>query len=60
MRLITYRNKNDVKLGAWINDDKDIVDVFAAADLKIKVNKEDFESMQCLINAGSDAWTLAR
>lgn len=58
MRLITYRGEGVEKIGAWIEGDKFIVDLKKSATLLAKTDV-DFQSMQSLIEGGSQCWELA-
>ena len=56
MRLISFRQDNVVRIGAWIDDDRRIVDLARAA----RPGDARFASMMTLIEAGDDAWDAAR
>jgi 2-keto-4-pentenoate hydratase/2-oxohepta-3-ene-1,7-dioic acid hydratase in catechol pathway len=55
MRLITFVQDGKQKLGAWVNDDRQIVDLAAAA-----IGMPFFASMQAFIEAGDMALMMAR
>jgi 2-keto-4-pentenoate hydratase/2-oxohepta-3-ene-1,7-dioic acid hydratase in catechol pathway len=59
MRLVTYKLDGAAKVGAWINGDRDIVDLAKAA----AIGSQDvrfFNDMQSLIDGGEAALDLAR
>ncbi len=60
MRLITFKHQNKEKLGAWINNDQQIVDLLLAASFSKIENPMIFESMQNLIDAGPTGLTIAQ
>ncbi|MBB5684895.1 fumarylacetoacetate hydrolase family protein [Sphingobium boeckii] len=60
MRLITYARHDRQFLGAWINQDAQIVDLHHAATLRKLAELQPFKSMLDLIEAGDLAWDEAR
>ena len=60
MRLITYRKEGEERLGAWIDGDRQVVELAAAARLKRGQPWGAAASMQALIDAGPGAWDEAR
>ncbi len=60
MRLITYKHQDQIKLGAWINNDDNIVDLYEESKIQFTENSDDFLSMQHLIAAGQKAWNRAQ
>jgi 2-keto-4-pentenoate hydratase/2-oxohepta-3-ene-1,7-dioic acid hydratase in catechol pathway len=59
MRLITYRAEGRDSLGAWIDGDRQVVDLARAAQLA-GVDAAPFASMLSLIEAGPESWAAAR
>ena len=59
MRLITYQQDGQARLGAWIHGDADLVDLQHAAGLRGRETPA-FASMQALIEAGPAALDTAR
>lgn len=59
MRLITFARDGKETLGAWINDDTQVVHLAHAAELQGKPDPA-FASMLALIEAGPGAWDRAR
>lgn len=60
MRLITYKYQGQTKLGAWINNDNNIIDLHKESQFQIREYSDDFLSMQHLIDAGPKAWNRAQ
>jgi 2-keto-4-pentenoate hydratase/2-oxohepta-3-ene-1,7-dioic acid hydratase in catechol pathway len=60
MRLITYEHQGQQALGAWIDKDQRIVDLARAAAVAGSPAPAAFQSMQALIDAGPQAWAVAR
>lgn len=60
MRLITYHRNAEERLGAWINNDQQVVDLAAAALLRNGIAEPAYTSMQSLIEAGNATLDLAR
>lgn len=60
MRLITFTRNGEERLGAWINDDRNVVDLAAAALLTHGAGASAFSSMQSLIDAGAAELDRAR
>lgn len=60
MRLITYIADGRERLGSWIDGDRKIVDLHAAARLRGLAGASAFSSMLALIEAGEAAWDEAR
>jgi 2-keto-4-pentenoate hydratase/2-oxohepta-3-ene-1,7-dioic acid hydratase in catechol pathway len=59
MRLITYQAQGRERLGAWIDDDRQVVDLAQAAGLA-GIDAAPFASMLALIEAGPESWSAAR
>ncbi len=59
MRLVTYRNGGAPRIGAWINSDRDIVDLELAA-ARTSLATDHFSDMQSLIEGGEAALDVAR
>ena len=59
MRLVTYRNGGAPRVGAWINGDRDIVDLVQAA-ARTSAATDQFKDMQSLIEGGDAALDSAR
>ena len=60
MRLITFSSKGTDRIGAWINNDQQVVDLAAAALQRDGVAAPAYVSMQALIEAGEAQWDHAR
>ena len=60
MRLISYELDGREYLGAWINNDLNIVDLQRAAQLLCPQHGNHFTGMQQLIEGGDTIWGLAR
>jgi 2-keto-4-pentenoate hydratase/2-oxohepta-3-ene-1,7-dioic acid hydratase in catechol pathway len=60
MRLITYARQSGQRIGAWINHDRQIVDLREAAQ-RLKVgSQETFLNMESFIAAGEKTWDRSR
>ncbi|MBL8651121.1 MAG: fumarylacetoacetate hydrolase family protein [Sphingopyxis sp.] len=59
MRLITYELQGQERLGAWIDGDRQIVDLARAAEIA-NADAAPFASMLALIEAGPASWDQAR
>lgn len=60
MRLITYERHGSQGVGAWIDGDRQVVDLAKAATLSGSTHLSDLASMQSLIDAGPERWAQAR
>jgi 2-keto-4-pentenoate hydratase/2-oxohepta-3-ene-1,7-dioic acid hydratase in catechol pathway len=60
MRLITYVRAEGARLGAWLDEDRQVVDLAAAAALLDRAPDPAFASMQALIQSGPRYWDRAR
>ena len=60
MRLITCEHEGKVVLGSWIEEDRRLVNLKAAAERRASSQAPPFVSMLALIEAGEQAWDLAR
>jgi 2-keto-4-pentenoate hydratase/2-oxohepta-3-ene-1,7-dioic acid hydratase in catechol pathway len=60
MRLITYLRQGNERIGAWLDDDRLVVDLLAAAERMRLTPTVAFSSMQALIDGGPSAWNRAR
>ena len=60
MRLVTYLRHGEVRVGAWINGDAQVVDLKSAAEKVDGTALLAFQSMQSLIEAGPRFWQRAR
>ena len=60
MRLITYDHQGQQKLGAWVNNDESIIDLYEESKIQFSDYTDNFLSMQHLIDAGSNAWNRAQ
>jgi len=60
MRLITFERNGQEAIGAWIDMDRQVVDLARAAGLGGKPRPTAFATMQGLIEAGPQAWAEAR
>lgn len=60
MRLITYVRAGEERIGAWIDGDRQVVDLAAAAVALFGVPFAAFSSMQSLIEGAAGAWARAR
>lgn len=60
MRLITFERNGQQALGAWIDQDRQVVPLAQAAAQDGTGSAAAFASMQALIEAGPEAWALAR
>jgi len=60
MRLITFEMNGEARLGAWVYDDADVVDLAAAAEQLDGKSDPAYQSMQALIEAGPAALEKAR
>jgi 2-keto-4-pentenoate hydratase/2-oxohepta-3-ene-1,7-dioic acid hydratase in catechol pathway len=60
MRLVTYSTHSEARLGAWINDDAQIVDLAAASLQQYGQASPAFASMLSLIDGGASALDKAR
>ncbi len=60
MRLITFRRAGQSRLGAWIDADRQIVDLAAASVVLDPLAGPAFASMQSLIESGPRYWDRAR
>ena len=59
MRLITFEYRGRTRIGAWIDSDRSIVDLAAAAAAE-GASTQPFADMLTLIEAGHEAWGTAR
>lgn len=60
MRLISFEHRHDVRVGAWIEEDRRIVDLAVAASASGYAQLNHFSSMSAMIAAGEPAWDAAR
>lgn len=56
MRLISFVQDGQEKIGAWVNDDRDIVDLKEAAESTRDLPGGCCDTMLALIDAGPDVW----
>ncbi len=60
MRLITYMRAGQARVGAWIDADRQVVDLAAAAAALDRAPEPAFASLQALIQSGPRIWDRAR
>ena len=60
MRLITFEQDGKTRLGAWIDQDRSILDLHRAVEHDGTSEIEPFDSMLALIEAGEPSWAKAR
>lgn len=60
MRLISFAHGGLDKIGAWVNGDREIVDLKAAADRMPDLPQGCCDTMLALIDAGADVWDRVR
>src|SRR5574343_751129 len=60
MRLITFDANGQQRLGAWIQQDQQIVDLYQAAALLGQEDNRSLRSMQALMEGGEAALDCAR
>jgi 2-keto-4-pentenoate hydratase/2-oxohepta-3-ene-1,7-dioic acid hydratase in catechol pathway len=60
MRLITYSRHGQERVGTWIDNDRQVVDLALASRLIDGEPLAAFSSMQALIDAGAEYWQRAK